>query len=149
LGRDDPGHKESKLVGEKMSCTDIVSDFITRVKNASGVKKESVDVLASKLIKAILDILLREGYIDNFKPIDDKKQGLFRVYLKYDVNSKPAIKGLKRVSHQSLRKYVASEKIRKVLGGFGTAIISTSRGVKTDTEAKEAKVGGEVICYVW
>lgn len=132
-----------------MSCTDIVSDFITRVKNASGVKKESVDVLASKLIKAILDILLREGYIDNFKPIDDKKQGLFRVYLKYDVNSKPAIKGLKRVSRQSLRKYVASEKIRKVLGGFGTAIISTSRGVKTDTEAKEAKVGGEVICYVW
>jgi small subunit ribosomal protein S8 len=132
-----------------MSRCDLVSDFITRVKNASCVKKESTDVLASKLIKNILEILLREGYIDNFKLIEDKKQGLFRVYLKYDANGKAALRNIKRISKLSLRKYVTTDKIRSVLSGYGISIISTSRGVMTDKEAKLAKVGGEIICNIW
>jgi len=132
-----------------MSRCDLVSDFITRVKNASSVKKESTDVLASSLIKSILEILLREGYIDNFKFIEDKKQGLFRVYLKYDANGKAALRNIKRISKLSLRKYVTANKIRKVLSGYGISIISTSRGVMTDQEAKLAKVGGEIICNIW
>jgi len=132
-----------------MSRCDLVSDFITRVRNASSVKKESTDVLASSLIKSILEILLREGYIDNFKFIEDKKQGLFRVYLKYDANGKAALRNIKRISKLSLRKYVTANKIRKVLSGYGISIISTSRGVMTDQEAKLAKVGGEIICNIW
>jgi small subunit ribosomal protein S8 len=149
LGGQGPGHKESKLVGEKMSRCDLVSDLITRIRNASSVKKESTDVLASSLIKSILEIILREGYIDNFKLIEDKKQGLFRVYLKYDANGRPALRNIKRISKLSLRKYVKSDKIKKVLSGYGFSIISTSHGVMTDKEARDLKVGGEIICNVW
>ncbi len=132
-----------------MSVNDLVSDLLVRVLNAEKIKAESVDVLASKLIKAILEILMKESYISNFKFIDDKKQGLFRVYLKYKENGKGAIKGAKRVSKLGLRKYIKRDAIRRFLHGYGICILSTSKGVMTEDQARESNVGGEIICQVW
>ena len=131
-----------------MSRTDLIADTFTMIRNAVMAKKENLDVPASKQIKSILDILKNESYIDNFKLIEDKKQGYLRIYLKY-ISGKPAIKSIKRISKPGLRVYVNHGKIPSVLRGRGLAIISTSKGITTGEEAKKLGLGGEVIGYVW
>jgi len=131
-----------------MSRTDLIADTFTMIRNAIMAKKENVDVPASKQIKSILEILKNESYIDNFKFIEDKKQGYLRVYLKY-ISGKPAIRTIKRVSKPGLRIYVNHQKIPTVLRGRGLAIISTPKGFTTGEEAKKTGLGGEVIGYVW
>ncbi|MDM7926645.1 MAG: 30S ribosomal protein S8 [bacterium] len=132
-----------------MSMTDPISDFLTRVRNASLARHSKVDVPASGQIKAITQIFLDEGYIQNFTTIDDNKQGVVRIYLKYGANRKAAIKGMQRVSSPGLRRYVDAQQIPRVLNGFGTAILSTSKGILTDKKARQEKVGGEVLCTIW
>jgi small subunit ribosomal protein S8 len=131
-----------------MSRTDLIADAFTMVRNAIMAKKESVDVPASNTIKSILEILKTESYIENFKLMEDKKQGLVRIYLKY-IAHKPAIRNIKRVSRPGLRIYVKGRKVPSVLRGRGIAIISTSKGVMTDQQARELGVGGEIIGYIW
>lgn len=131
-----------------MSRTDLIADTFTMIRNANMVRKEAVDVPASNMIKAILAILKKESYIEDFKLIEDKKQGMLRIYLKY-IAGKPAIRNIKRVSTPSLRKFVKQAKVPSVLRGRGIAIVSTSKGVVTDNEARELKVGGEIIGYIW
>jgi len=131
-----------------MSRTDLIADTFTMIRNAIMAKKENLDVPASKQIKSILDILKNESYIDNFKLIEDKKQGYLRIYLKY-ISGKPAIKNIKRVSKPGLRVYVNHKKIPSVLRGRGLAIISTPKGITTGEEAKKLGLGGEVIGYIW
>lgn len=131
-----------------MSKTDPIADFMTIIRNGLMTKKENVDIPASGIAKSILEILKKNDYIDNFKLIEDKKQGILRVYLKY-LTGKPAIKNLQRISKPGLRKYVKHNKIPYILRGRGVAIISTSQGLLTDQQAREQKIGGEVICYVW
>lgn len=131
-----------------MSRTDLIADTFTMIRNAIMAKKENVDVPASKQIKSILEILKKENYIDNFKLIEDKKHGHLRIYLKY-ISGKPAIKSIRRVSKPGLRIYVDHKKIPSVLRGRGLAIISTSKGITTDREAKKLGLGGEVIGYIW
>jgi len=131
-----------------MSRTDLIADTFTMIRNAIMAKKENVDVPASKQIKSILDILKNESYIDNFKLIEDKKQGYLRIYLKY-LSGKPAIKNIKRISKPGLRVYVKHEKVPSVLRGRGLAIISTPKGITTGEEAKKLGLGGEVIGYIW
>ncbi len=131
-----------------MSRTDLIADTFTMIRNAIMAKKEDLDVPASKQIKSILEILKRESYIDNFKLIEDKKQGYLRIYLKYTAG-KPAIKSIKRVSRPGLRVYVKNDKIPSVLRGRGLAIVSTSKGITTGVEAKAQGLGGEIIGYIW
>jgi len=131
-----------------MSRTDLIADAFTIIRNGIMAKKENVDVPASKMLKSILEILKRENYIDNFKLIEDKKQGILRIYLKY-INFKPAIRNIKRISKSGLRVYVNRHKIPSVLRGLGLAIISTSKGIITDKEAKAQGLGGEIIGYIW
>ena len=132
-----------------MNLTDPISNALTVIRNGSMARKIKVDVKFSKITEEILNILKRDKFIKDFKFIDDKKQGVLRVYLKYTSNEEPVIKGLARISKPSLRVYVKKDKIPKVLGGLGTAILSTSRGVVTDVQAKEMQAGGEVLCYIW
>ena len=131
-----------------MSRTDLIADSFTVIRNAVMCKKENVDIPSSNTIKAILNILKKESYIEDFKIIDDKKQGIARVYLKY-LTGKSAIKNLKRISKPGLRVYVKKAKVPNVLRGRGLAIISTSKGIMTDKEAREASLGGEIIGYIW
>ena len=131
-----------------MSRSDLISDALTIIRNAIMAKKENADFPASKTLKSILDILKKENYIDNFKLIEDKKQGILRVYLKY-ISGKSAIKNIKRISKPSLRVYVKHENLPSVIRGRGIAIISTSKGIITNKEAKELRAGGEVIAYIW
>ena len=131
-----------------MSRTDLIADMFTIIRNALMAKKENVNVPASGTVKSILEILKKENYIEDFKIIEDKKQGLARIYLKY-IASKPAIRSIKRISRSGLRVYVKRGEIPSVLRGKGLAIISTSKGIITDKEAREMGVGGEVIGYVW
>lgn len=131
-----------------MSRTDLIADCFTIIRNAVMTKRDSVDVPASNTIKSIMDILKKEGYIDNFKLIEDKKQGLVRVYLKY-IAAKSAIRNIKRISRPGLRLYVKHKKVPVVLRGRGLAIISTSSGILTDKDAREKGLGGEVIGYIW
>ena len=131
-----------------MSRTDLIADAFTIIRNAMMAKKENVDFPASNTLKAIMEILKKENYIENFKLIEDKKQGVVRVYLKYIAN-KPAIRNIKRVSRPGLRVYAKSLKVPSVLRGRGLAIVSTSKGIITDKEARDLKVGGEVIGYIW
>jgi len=131
-----------------MSRTDLIADSFTIIRNAMTVKKETADIPASNTLKSILDILKREEYIENFKVMEDKKQGMIKVYLRY-LSGKPAIKNIKRISKPGLRVYVKQEKIPTVLRGRGLAIVTTSKGIMTDKEAKEQHIGGEVIAYVW
>ena len=130
-----------------MSRTDLIADVFTMIRNAMMVKKENIDVPASSGIKAILEILKKEGYIENLKPIEDKKQGLIRIYLKY-IAGKSAIRSIKRVSRPGLRVYAKKEKLPIVLRGRGIALISTSSGLLTNNEAREKGLGGEVIGYI-
>lgn len=131
-----------------MSRTDLLADSFTMIRNAIMARKENVDIPAMDTTKSILEILKREGYIDNFKLIEDKKQGTLRVYLKYTLG-KSAIKNIKRVSKPGLRVYVKKEKVPHILRGKGLAIVSTSRGIVSDSQARELGVGGEVLVYVW
>lgn len=131
-----------------MSRTDLVADTFTMIRNAIMAKKDNLDVPASNMIKSILEILKKENYIENFKLIEDKKQDILRIYLKY-TSAKPAIRNIIRVSKPGLRKYVKNAKVPSVLRGKGLAIISTSKGVMTNIQAREMGVGGEVIGYIW
>ena len=131
-----------------MSRSDLIADCFTIIRNAIMAKKESADVPASNTIKSILGILKKEGYVENFKLIEDKKQGQVRIYLKYTAE-KPAIRNIKRASRPGLRLYVKHKKVPVVLRGRGLAIISTSKGIMTDTDARENNLGGEVIGYIW
>lgn len=132
-----------------MPVTDPISDMLTVIRNGSRAGKDKVDVKKSKLGEAMLKIFKREGYISNYKAIEDKKQGIIRVYLRYSEGKSPVITNISRVSKPSLRIYVTNDNIPKVLNGFGIAILSTSRGIMTDKEARREKVGGEVLCYAW
>ncbi len=132
-----------------MSISDSIADALTMLRNANSTKKERVDIPKSKVLLEILKILKRENFIGNYKPIEDKKQGVLRVYLKHGKSGKPALISLKRISKPGLRVYVKKGDIPTVLGGLGIAILSTPRGMLTDREARDLKVGGEVLCYVW
>lgn len=129
--------------------TDPIADMLTRIRNAGNAKHTSVDIPASNIKKEISEILLNEGYIKNYDVIEDDKQGVIRIDLKYGPNNERVITGLKRISKPGLRVYVSKDDVPKVLGGLGVAIISTSKGILTDQKAREENVGGEVICYVW
>ncbi len=131
-----------------MSRSDLIAETFTRIRNAVMVKKENLDVPSSNILKAILDILKRENYIDDYKFIEDKKQGILRIYLRY-LAGKPAITTIKRVSRPGLRFYVRKKNVPSVLRGKGIAIVSTSQGLLTDKEAKEKSLGGEIIGYIW
>ncbi|CUS25807.1 30S ribosomal protein S8 [Paucilactobacillus oligofermentans DSM 15707 = LMG 22743] len=132
-----------------MSMTDPIADFLTRIRNANMVHHESLEVPASKIKKDIAEILKNEGFIRDVEYIEDDKQGIIRVFLKYGKNNERVITGLKRISKPGLRSYVKSDSVPKVLNGLGIAIISTSEGVVTDKEARAKKIGGEVIAYIW
>lgn len=131
-----------------MSTTDLIADAFTIIRNAIMAKKENVDIPASNTIRAILEVLKKENYIETFKEIEDKKQGLLRVYLRY-LFGKPAIRNIKRVSRPGLRRYVKADKVPLVLRGKGIAVVSTSKGIVTDKEARESGLGGEIIGYIW
>ena len=131
-----------------MHITDPIADMLTRIRNASNAKHETVDVPASNMKKSIAQILLDEGYIKSFQLVDDGTQGIIRITLKY-VNKEKAIQGLRRVSKPGLRVYAGADELPRVLKGLGVAIISTSKGVMTDKKARELHVGGEVLAFVW
>ena len=131
-----------------MQITDPIADMLTRIRNAGSAKHESVDVPASKMKKAIAEILLEEGYIKNFQIINDGTQGVIRITLKYNGKEK-VITGLRRVSKPGLRVYAGADELPRVLKGLGIAIISTSKGIMTDKAARAAHVGGEVLAFVW
>ena len=132
-----------------MAMTDPIADFLTRIRNANMVKHESVEVPASKMKRDIAEILKNEGFIRDVEYIDDDKQGIIRVFLKYGKNNERLISGLRRISKPGLRSYVKADAVPKVLNGLGIAILSTSEGVMTDKDARAKKIGGEVIAYVW
>ena len=132
-----------------MQITDVIADMLTRIRNAGTAKHETVDVPASSVKSAIADILVNEGYIKSVQKIEDDKQGVLRITLKYTANKKMVISGIKRISKPGLRVYASKEDLPKVLGGLGIAIISTSKGIMTDKEARKLGVGGEVMAYVW
>ena len=132
-----------------MQITDSIADMLTRIRNANAAKHDTVKVPASNMKKAIAQILVDEGYIKGFKVEDDGKQGIIEIALKYGPNKQRVITGLKRISKPGLRVYAQCEELPKVLGGLGIAIVSTSKGVMTDKQAREAKVGGEVLAYIW
>jgi small subunit ribosomal protein S8 len=132
-----------------MNVTDPVADLLTRIRNGQKAKHKHVDVPASKLKRAIAEILVDKGYVRRYVDIEDNKQGLLRIYLKYDREGGPAIHALKRISKPGLRTYANSATMPRVLNGLGIAILSTSRGIMTDKEARKANVGGEVLAYVW
>ncbi|AFS79252.1 30S ribosomal protein S8 [Gottschalkia acidurici 9a] len=132
-----------------MVMTDPIADMLTRVRNGSNAKHETVDIPASNMKKSVANILLEEGFIKGLDVIEDGKQGIIRVQLKYGEDKNKIITGIKRISKPGLRVYVKSDEIPRVLGGLGIAILSTSKGIMTDKEARKSKLGGEVICYVW
>ena len=132
-----------------MHITDAIADMLTRIRNASSAKHDSVDIPASNMKKSIAQILVDEGYIKSYEIIDDDKQGIIRVNLKYTEGKKSVITGLKRISKPGLRVYSSKEDMPKVLGGLGIAIVSTSKGVMTDKAARKANIGGEVLAFVW
>ncbi len=132
-----------------MQITDPIADMLTRIRNANSAKHESVDVPASNMKKAIAQILLEEGYIKNYQVIEDDKQGVIKVTLKYGENKAKVISGLKRISKPGLRVYASCEKLPRVLNGLGIAIISTSKGIMTDKQARAQKIGGEVLAFIW
>ena len=132
-----------------MQITDPIADMLTRIRNAGSARHETVDIPNSKMKKAIAEILLEEGYIKSFQLIDDGTQGIIRVTLKYLPGKEKAIQGLRRVSKPGLRVYAGAEELPQVLRGLGIAIISTSKGIMSDKQARKAGLGGEVIAYVW
>ena len=132
-----------------MSMSDPIADFLTRIRNANMAQHESIEAPASKMKKDIAEILKNEGFIRDVEYVDDNKQGIIRVFLKYGNDGQRVISGLKRISKPGLRTYVKADAVPKVLNGLGIAIISTSEGVVTDKVARAKKIGGEVIAYIW
>ena len=132
-----------------MQISDVIADMLTRIRNANNAKHETVDIPASNLKKSIAEILLEEGYIKSFQIVEDGKQGIIRVTLKYVAGKQKVIHGLRRVSKPGLRIYSNCEDMPKVMNGLGIAIVSTSKGVMTDKKARQANVGGEILAFVW
>ena len=132
-----------------MQITDVIADMLTRIRNAGTAKQETVDVHASNVKSAIAGILAEEGYVKEVQTIDDGKQGVIRLYLKYTDSKKSVISGIKRISKPGLRVYASKDELPKVLGGLGVAIISTSNGIMTDKKARKLGIGGEVMAYIW
>ncbi len=132
-----------------MQISDVIADMLTRIRNANDAKHETVDIPASNLKKSIAQILLDEGYIKAFQVVEDGKQGIIRVTLKYAAGKQKVIHGLRRVSKPGLRIYSNCEDMPKVMNGLGIAIVSTSKGVMTDKKARQANVGGEILAFVW
>ena len=132
-----------------MTTTDPIADMLTRIRNANSARHTTVEIPASKVKLAIAQILLDEGYIRSFEKIEDGKQGMIQVTLKYDEKGKRVISGLKRISKPGLRIYVSCEELPQVLNGLGIALVSTSKGIKTDRDAIREGLGGEVLAYVW
>ena len=132
-----------------MNITDPIADMLTRIRNANSSKHKTVDIPASNVKRAIADILFKEGYIKAFEELNDNTQGIIRITLKYDENGKKVIAGLKRISKPGLRVYANRDELPKVLNGLGIALISTSKGIMTDKEARQNGVGGEVLAYIW
>ena len=131
-----------------MQMSDVIADMLTRIRNANNAKHESVDIPASNMKKSIADILVKEGYVKGYQIVEDGKQGIIRVALKYNGKEK-VITGLRRVSKPGLRIYASCEDMPRVMNGLGVAIVSTSQGVMTDKEARKNKIGGEVLSFVW
>jgi small subunit ribosomal protein S8 len=129
--------------------TDPIADFLTRLRNGIKEKKAHVDIPASRMKAQVAKALLDHGYVKNVKYMDDNRQGVLRVYLKYDEAKRSAIEGLRRISLASRRVYVTKDRLPRVQGGYGTAIISTSKGILTDKECRALGVGGEVLCHIW
>lgn len=132
-----------------MQVTDIIADMLTRIRNANSAKHDSVDIPASNLKKSIAQILVDEGYVKSFSVIDDGKQGIIRIQLKYGANKTQVIQGLRRVSKPGLRIYTGVEDMPQVMRGLGIAILSTSKGIMTDKQARRENIGGEVLAFVW
>ena len=132
-----------------MAMTDPIAGFLTRIRNANMAKHESLEVPASKIKRSIAEILKNEGFIRDYEFIEDNKQGIIRVFLKYGKNGERVISGIRRISKPGLRSYVKADAVPKVLNGLGIAILSTSEGVMTDKDARAKKIGGEVIAYIW
>ena len=132
-----------------MTMTDPIADMLTRIRNANTVGHETVEIPASKMKKAIAEILKEEGYITDFDVIEDDKQGMIKVTMKYGANKERVISGIKKISKPGLRVYARHDKLPRVLNGLGIAIISTSKGIITDAQARREAVGGEVIAYIW
>ena len=132
-----------------MQMSDVIADMLTRIRNANDAKHATVDIPASKMKKAIAEILVEEGYVKSYTVIEDGKQGVIRVTLKYGQGKAKVIRGIRRVSKPGLRIYAGYEDMPKVMNGLGIAIVSTSKGIMTDKKARAAKVGGEVLAYVW
>ena len=134
-----------------MSMTDPISDYLTRIRNASRAKHSKVDIPASNITKAMTHILMDEGYIRNYTVVDDQvhTQGLIRIYLKYNKDKVSAITGLRRISRPGHRRYTKVDSIPRVLNGLGIVILSTPSGILTDKKARNERVGGEILCYVW
>ena len=131
-----------------MQMSDVIADMLTRIRNANNAKHETVDVPASGMKKAIADILVNEGYVKGYQIVEDGKQGIIRITLKYNGKDK-AIKGLRRVSKPGLRIYASCEDMPRVMNGLGVAIVSTSKGLMTDKQARNNNIGGEVLAFVW
>jgi small subunit ribosomal protein S8 len=144
-----PGVKKARRRSFGMQITDTIADLLTRIRNANTAKHATVDVPASNVKKAITQILVDEGYVKGFQVIEDGKQGVIRITLKYGDNKSPVITGLRRVSKPGLRIYSSCADMPKVRKGLGIAIVSTSKGIVTDKKARELNVGGEVLAYVW
>jgi small subunit ribosomal protein S8 len=132
-----------------MNTTDPIADLLTRIRNANSSRHATVDIPSSRMKKSIVEILLQEGFIKNFELIEDGKQGVIRVALKYHGNKQRVITGLKRISKPGLRVYANRDEVPKVLGGLGVAIVSTSNGIMTDKKARQESVGGEILAFVW
>ena len=132
-----------------MHITDTIADMLTRIRNAISARHDTVDVPASNMKKSIAQILVDEGYIKSFQIVEDGKQGIIRIQLKYGPNKAPVITGLRRVSKPGLRIYTSCEEMPKVMKGLGVALISTSKGIMTDKAARKANIGGEVLAFIW
>ena len=132
-----------------MTMTDPIADMLTRIRNANTAGHATVEIPASKMKKSIAEILKEEGYIEDFDIIDDNKQGIIKITMKYGANKEKVITGIKKISKPGLKVYAKANDVPRVLGGLGIAIISTSKGVVSDKEARKLGIGGEVICYVW
>lgn len=132
-----------------MVMSDPIADMLTRIRNANVVRHDKLELPASTMKREIADILKREGYVRDYEYIEDNKQGILKIYLKYGENNERVISGLKRISKPGLRVYAKANEVPRVLNGLGTAIVSTSKGVLSDKEARTQAVGGEVLAYVW
>ncbi|CDE04311.1 30S ribosomal protein S8 [Anaerotruncus sp. CAG:390] len=132
-----------------MQMSDVIADMLTRIRNANDAKHATVDIPASNMKKAIAEILVKEGYVKSYETIEDGKQGVIRITLKYQGNKQKVLRGIRRVSKPGLRIYASCEEMPRVMNGLGIAIVSTSKGIMTDKQARKENVGGEVLAFVW